>query len=63
MNQLWSKYKPLPNDPQSGDQYKHAGIPFEQPSITSDFGVVRLDHDFGDRNHFMVSDRYYTYDQ
>ncbi len=31
--------------------------------MTSDFGVIRLDHDFGDRNHFMVSDRYYTYNQ
>jgi hypothetical protein len=31
--------------------------------VTSDFGVVRIDHDFGDRNHFMVSNRYYNYDQ
>ena len=29
----------------------------------SDFGVVRLDHDFGDKWHFMASYRYYAYSQ
>jgi len=64
VNQLWSKFMPLPNDPQSGDLYNTQGYrSTANLPVTSDFGVVRLDHDFGDRNHFMVSDRYYTYNQ
>ena len=55
---------PLPNDPQAGDQYNTQGYRSNvNLPVTSDFGVIRLDHDFGDRNHFMVSDRYYTYNQ
>ena len=57
---------PLPNDPQAGDQYNTQGYrsnPIKLPQ-SSDFGVLRLDHDFGNsRNHFMVSDRYYRYSQ
>jgi hypothetical protein len=64
VNQLWSKYMPLPNDPQSGDLYNTQGyrttVPLPQ---TQRFGVVRLDRDFGARNHFTVSDRYYTFNQ
>jgi hypothetical protein len=64
VNQIWSKFMPLPNDPQAGDQYNTQGyISGVKLPVTSDFGVIRLDHDFGDRNHFMVSDRYYTYNQ
>jgi hypothetical protein len=64
VNQVWSKFMPLPNDPQSGDLYNTQGYrSTANLPVTSDFGVVRLDHDFGDRNHFMVSDRYYTYNQ
>jgi hypothetical protein len=64
VNQLWSKYMPLPNDRQFGDQYNTEGYQstLELP-VNSDFGVVRLDHDFSDRNHFTVSDRYYSYNQ
>jgi hypothetical protein len=64
VNQIWSKYMPMPNDPQSGDQYNTQGYRSNvNLPVTSDFGVIRLDHDFGSRNHFMVSDRYYTYNQ
>jgi Carboxypeptidase regulatory-like domain len=64
VNQIWQKYMPLPNDPQSGDLYNTQGYRSSlNLPVTSDFGVVRIDHDFGDRNHFMVSNRYYNYDQ
>ena len=64
VNQIWSKFMPLPNDPQSGDTYNTQGyISNVKLPVTSDFGVIRLDHDFGERNHFMISDRYYTYNQ
>jgi hypothetical protein len=64
VSQIWSKYMPLPNDPQSGDHYNTQGYisPIKLPQ-TSNFGVVRLDHDFDSRNHFTVSDRYYKFDQ
>lgn len=64
VNQIWSRYMPMPNDPQAGDQYNTQGYRSNvNLPVTSDFGVIRLDHDFGSRNHFMVSDRYYTYNQ
>lgn len=64
VNQIWSKYLPLPNDPSFGDQYNTQGYvsPIRLPQ-SSNFVVGRIDHDFGDRNHFTVSDRYYNYDQ
>ena len=64
VNQIWSRYMPPPNDPQAGDQYNTQGYRsnLKLPQ-TSDFGVIRLDHDFGSRNHLMVSDRYYRYNQ
>ncbi|MGA2271537.1 MAG: carboxypeptidase-like regulatory domain-containing protein [Bryobacteraceae bacterium] len=62
VNQLWSKYMPLPNDPQyaSGDAYNTQGyvsairIPESANTV-----VARLDHDFGPKWHFMASYRYY----
>jgi len=61
---LWNKYLPLPNDPgctlarcdgANVEGYKaNVGIP-----QNDNFGVVRLDHDFGDKWHFMSSYRYY----
>ncbi len=64
VNQIWSKYLPSPNDPQAGDLYNTQGYRtnLKLPQ-SSDFVVGRIDHDFGDRNHFMVSDRYYNYNQ
>ncbi|HKD05704.1 MAG TPA: carboxypeptidase-like regulatory domain-containing protein [Bryobacteraceae bacterium] len=64
VSQIWSKYMPMPNDPQAGDQYNTQGYRSNvNLPVASDFGVIRLDHDFGSRNHFMVSDRYYVYNQ
>jgi hypothetical protein len=55
---------PLPNDPTAGDKANTqgylTGIKLPQ---TSDFAVVRIDHDFGARNHFMASYRYYRFSQ
>ena len=61
VNQIWQKYMPLPNDPQSGDHYNTQGYisPIKLP-ITSNFGVLRLDHDINSNNHFTVNDRYFT---
>ncbi len=60
INQLWSKYMPLPNDPQYGDTYNTQGYrsPISMPE-TSNTLVARLDHDFSPNWHFMASYRYY----
>ena len=53
---LWTKFMPLPNDPSSGDQHNTQGyITTIGIPQSSDFGVVRLDHDFGQKWHFMGS--------
>jgi hypothetical protein len=61
VNQLWSKYMPLPNDPQGGDTYNTQAyrVPIRLPE-SSNTVVARLDHDFGPKWHFMASYRYYT---
>jgi len=59
---------PLPNDPTfitTGIDGVNAQVylaPIALPQ-RSDFGVVRLDHDFGDKWHFMASYRYYSFFQ
>jgi hypothetical protein len=64
VNQLWSKFMPLPNDPQSGDLYNTQGYRANlKLPVNSDFGVLRLDRDLDARNHFTVSDRYYSFSQ
>jgi len=66
INQLWSKYMPLPNDLQYGgtnaDGYNIAGYraPIKLPEHSNTL-VGRLDHDFGPNWHFMASYRYYKY--
>jgi hypothetical protein len=61
ISQLWSKYMPLPNDPQNGDGYNTQGyisqIRLPESSTTV---VSRIDHDFGPKWHFMASYRYYA---
>ncbi|MBV9406079.1 MAG: hypothetical protein JO211_12105, partial [Acidobacteriaceae bacterium] len=61
---IWTKYMPLPNDPSAGDGVNTQGylssIALPQKS---DFGVVRIDHDFGSKNHFMSTYRYYNFSQ
>jgi len=67
VQQMWNKYEPLPNDPTCGpllgsrcdgvneQGFKaNVGIPY-----TSNFGVARLDHNFGPKWHFNTSYRYY----
>jgi Carboxypeptidase regulatory-like domain len=64
VQQVWNKYMPLSNESSCGRLrcdgvnvlgYKsNVGIP-----QTSDFGVVRIDHDFGDKWHFTGSYRYF----
>ncbi len=62
VTQLWNKYMPLPNDPSTaaGDgvntQGYLTGLKLPQ---NDNFGVARLDHDFGAKWHFMSSYRYY----
>ena len=62
VSQLWNKYMPLPNDltTAAGDgvntQGYLTGLKLPQ---NDNFGVVRLDHDFGAKWHFMSSYRYY----
>ncbi len=60
INQLWSKYMPLPNDPQYGDTYNTQGyrVPISIPE-NSNTVVGRVDHDFGSNWHFMGVYRYY----
>jgi hypothetical protein len=64
---IWSKM-PLPNDPTytggtPGDGYGNSQgylAPLGLPE-KSDFMVARIDHDFGDKNKFMATYRYYNF--
>jgi hypothetical protein len=61
VNQIWSKFMPLPNDPNwaSGDSYNTMGyLSTIHAPLTSNNYVSRIDHQFGDRFHFMLSYRY-----
>jgi hypothetical protein len=69
VSQIWNKMLPLPNDPLGaassgvvGDGLNTQGYrsPISLP-VTSNFGVVRLDHDFGKNWHFIGSYRYYHF--
>jgi hypothetical protein len=69
VSQIWNTMLPLPNDPIGaassgavGDGLNTQGYrsPISLP-VTSNFGVVRLDHDFGKNWHFMGSYRYYHF--
>ncbi len=64
VSQLWNKYMPLPNDLTAGDTVNTQGYlsPIALPQ-RSNFAVARIDHDFGDKWHFMASYRYYGYYQ
>lgn len=56
---IWSTM-PLPNDPAAGDTINTQGyIGAAKLPVTSNFGVIRLDHDFGAKWHWMASYRYY----
>jgi hypothetical protein len=70
VKQMWNKYMPLPTPgagcgPFTGDGICdgvntldfRANLPIPE---NDNFGVVRLDHDFGSKWHFMSSYRYYN---
>ena len=64
VSQLWSKYMPMPNDPQAGDRYNTQGYLTLVPlPLSSNFAVGRIDHDFGSNWRFMTSYRYYKLTQ
>jgi len=64
---LWNKYEPVGNDPSCGsllgsrcDGVNEIGFKANvEVPYTSNFGVARLDHDFGAKWHFNVAYRYY----
>jgi len=67
IQQFWNKYEPMPNDPGCGallgsrcDGVNVQGFKANMAIIQNDnFGVFRLDHDFGAKWHFNSSYRYY----
>jgi len=75
VQQMWTKYMPMPNELGSDcGQTRCDGLNIQgfkanlAIPTTSNFEVVRLDHDFGDKWHFMASYRYFkdkiaTHDQ
>ena len=66
---IWNNMLPLPNDPLGaasngtvGDGLNTQGYRSSVSlPVTSNFGVARLDHDFGKNWHFMASYRYYHF--
>lgn len=68
VSKIWSTM-PLPNDPQYTSGSVVDGINAQgyltnlSLPQTSDFGVIRIDHDFGDKWKFMSSYRYYKFSQ
>ena len=71
VQQMWTKYMPLPNETSGGGCGGFAGSTYcdgvneggfrgnASSPYTSHFGVARLDHDFGAKWHFNASYRYY----
>ena len=64
VQQMWNKYVPLSNESGCGqsrcDGLNIVGFTANMAiPQSSNFGVARLDHDFGDKWHFMSSYRYY----
>jgi hypothetical protein len=60
VNSLWSKYEPAGNDPTQGDGLNTTGFSAALPlPISSNFGVVRLDHSFGPKWQAFGSYRIY----
>lgn len=63
INQLWSKFEPLPNDPTNtgfGDTLNTQGYSTTVGLPRNDnFGVGRVDHDFGHKWHLTGTYHYY----
>jgi hypothetical protein len=65
VSQLWNQYMPASNETGCGlarcDGLNVLGFTANMSTPqSSNFGVARLDHDFGDKWHFMSSYRYYN---
>ena len=64
VNQIWSKQVPLPNNPayasSGADGYNLEGFlsTIRTPTTTNNY-VGRIDHDFGDKEHFYLTYRDY----
>jgi hypothetical protein len=57
---LWNQYLPLPNDCSKGDQLNFCGYTGSIATpLSSNFGVMRIDHDFGKGWHFNGTYHYY----
>ena len=60
INQLWSKYEPACNDLNFGDHLNTCGyIGNLSYPLSTNFGVVRVDHDFGSKWRWFSSYRYF----
>jgi hypothetical protein len=60
ISQLWNKFEPLPNDPNFGDQLNTQGYKATLAIPRNDnFGVTRIDHDFGEKWHFTSTYHYF----
>jgi hypothetical protein len=63
INKLWSQFEPLPNDPGNpnfGDTLNTQGFSTTVALPRNDnFGVTRIDHDFGQKWHFTTTYHYY----
>jgi len=60
VSQMWSKFEPIPNDPNFGDQLNIQGYKTALAIPRNDnFGVTRIDHDFGQKWHFTSTYHYF----
>ena len=61
INQMWSKYEPEGNNSSLGDGLNTSGFtgPVGLP-VSSNFGVIRMDHAFGPNWQFTASYRHYV---
>jgi hypothetical protein len=60
VNTIWSKYEPVGNDVFAGDKLNTTGYRADLAiPQSSNFGVARIDHDFGDKWHFNGTYHYY----
>ncbi|HEV2397127.1 MAG TPA: carboxypeptidase-like regulatory domain-containing protein [Candidatus Sulfotelmatobacter sp.] len=68
VGQIWNNFMPAPNSTcQAGTQCDGANVQGYQGTLSlplkSKFAVARLDHDFGSKEHFMASYRYFNQQQ
>ena len=60
ISQMWNKFEPLANDPSFGDQLNIQGYKSALAIPRNDnFGVTRIDHDFGQKWHFTSTYHYF----